>query len=352
MGSDGSTGLIGTVDAGGAQLRLLRDLTEFIAGYAVICVFITGIFGNILSLVIFIRVRHLYDATCHYLGYLAVVDTLCIVLVGMRVWLAWGLKFATNGNISVDYFTLSLYGCKILKYLSILSQCLSAWIIVTFSLERAFVVWFPFRRSAITAKRRWLVVVCMTILFGFVSLYSLILSSVYTDKTLHQCYYTRGDGASIQRFTFWQVDFSLFYILPCCVITVTNTAIIKGIMSSHDFRKNATSNREQIKQNETDQREAKAKVERQDRKSLINLLVVSTSYILFLTPSYSLTTYFLYVYEVELSLIPSDPYHLQVMVYLMTIFDQFMAFNYCFNFIIYGCSLPFYRQEVRKMIGY
>jgi hypothetical protein len=303
----------------------LHDIIAYFQGYVMIVVMFVGFLGNCVSLLVFYRARRRNDATIHYLSTLAVSDSCCIVFVGLALWMANGLKTVTDGKTSINTFQYSSFSCKIQLYLFLVLQSISAWIIAIFSLERAVVVWFPLKRASITGtnRRGFLILVCLSL--SLVCIYTAILSDVTEHEGTKQCFST---DPSLWLFL-TLVENSLFYFIPGSIIFAANLSIVLGIVTS--------------RRNMAAKMGAHSK-ESQDTKSLVNLLIVSAMYIVFMTPSTVTWTYFIFATQQ-----PIDQWYAVFLSDLGHLFHQWSMINYCFNFIVYSTSLPFFQAELKAI---
>jgi hypothetical protein len=309
------------------RFNVLQEVLSFFKGYVILTVMSVGVVGNTLSLYVFLRTKRKNDATSFYLSCLAVSDTICILYVELTAWLAEGLKYISGGRVSISFYYLSSIGCKLIIYGSTAVESTSAWIIVIMSIEKTIVVWFPLKRRSIANWKRKSVMLFVVVCCLLLPVYGLVMSDIFYVNGHQLCYYTS------HRILLVVFDNSLFYFMPCFVIMFTNISIIIGIVKSRSFIK------EKVTSNTGDM---------QEKKTLINLIVVSTTYLIFMTPN-SVTV----VYYFQLISSPSEETsqsYIDLMQFLGNFFHQFSFFNYCVNFIINGFSLPFYRQEVARMM--
>jgi hypothetical protein len=158
-----------------------------------------------------------------------------------------------------------------------------------------------------------------------VSIHRLVLLKKHVIFSLDACWYTESP---FLIFLLWQIDSLFLTYLPCCFIILANVCILVGVIRSR--------------------RSVSGKVtgQGQEGKTIVSLLLISIFYIIFMLPASVSFSYLLYV-----MIFPSDVNFIISLNYIVTFFDEFSMFNYSFNFIIYGCTLPFYRQEARVMLG-
>jgi hypothetical protein len=308
---------------GDDDLASFKKFLTFVEGYIIPVLLATGILGNSLSFIVFIRTRRRAEAPVQYLSLLAVSDTGVILILGFSHWLTYGLPYITNGIVSYNPFTLSKFSCKFLAFVLHVSECTSAWMIATFSVERAFVVWYPLKRASITTKRRAIIIAVECSLAIIISVHRLWLMQTYVVEGIDACFYLTD------TFWLWQYDTLMHNYLPCLMIVIANTIILTGIRRAKTSLTSKTHSTKTI----------------QESKVLISLFVVSTLYVVFMIPASCSFTYFNFVLE-------SRNYgssSLNLIHVIVTFFDQFSMLNFCFNFVIYGCTLPFYREEIKKM---
>jgi hypothetical protein len=213
--------------------------------------------------------------------------------------------------------------CKILATALHIFECISAWVIVAFSTERAYVVIFPLRRASVTNSRRQRVIVAILIGAVLVSIHRSVLCDVI-EGTPVLCFYLT-DQLSAQ--ILWQFDIAVYNYVPCTLIFIANTLIITALFLKKDAIRTTRKTRH-------------------EGKLLVSLMLVSTLYVVLLLP---LSTLFTYLADQRENLSPEKSLFLWYVVKFLTLVS---VLNYCFNFLIYGFTLPFYREEALQMFGY
>jgi hypothetical protein len=314
------------------MLYALQEISLMIQGYFMPCVLLLGICGNLLSLVVFIRKRKRPDAPIQYLSCLAITDTVVIFGLGVNHWFNTGLAYITNGALSFSFGTYSSFTCKFGYFLLNVCHCMSAWLIIAFSLERAYVVWYPLKRSILTASKRSKYIVAMFSLSIPVSIHRLIFCDVFVfysegDGNITGCFYTVSPFATLM---IWQYDELLHNYIPCLLIFAANVCILIGIRRANKS---------------CDVKMAAARRQIQDGRILLSLMLISTLYVIFMMPASVSFSYQLYLFTTD----NVSHIYLAFVGYLVTFCDEFSMMNFCFNFIVYGCTLPFYRNEVKSI---
>jgi hypothetical protein len=156
-----------------------------------------------------------------------------------------------------------------------------------------------------------------------VSIHRLWLNETYVVEGIDYCFYLND------IFWLWQYDTLFHNYLPCLAIVIANTLILIGIRRAKTSLASKTPSTKTI----------------QESKVMISLFVVSTLYVVFMLPASSSFTYINFILEWR----NYDASYINLIHVVVTFFDQFSMFNFCFNFVIYGCTLPFYREEIKKM---
>jgi hypothetical protein len=308
------------------KLKLLQNISLLIEAYVIPVFMILGIFGNVLSFVVFIRSRKRADASVQYFSTLALSDTGFILFLGVTDWINYGLGYITNGAFAFNIWNYSHATCKFIGFAKHVVEIVSAWAIATFTIERAFVVLFPLKRANITPTKRSTVIGLIWFMSVALSVHRLILNHVYLEAGIPICFY---NTSSFLQLVIWQLDTTIHNYIPVCLICISNVTILVGLQRAKKT---------------FDSKTAVSRKQTQDNRIVVSLLLVSTLYIVFMMPASVMTTY-LFVSASQ----NAPPEYVQVMYYVTTLFDEYSLMNYCFNFIIYGCTLPFYRDVVMSM---
>jgi hypothetical protein len=259
------------LESKGSSLLLLNKISQVVEGYIFPLIFLFGIFGNTLSFVVFIWSRNTADASLQYLAFLAVADTGVILTLGLEHWLTYGLDYITGGAVSLSMFTNSDFWCKFLSMILHVFECTSAWLIMTFSLERAYIVWYPLKRSYITQRRRLTIIIMIVLLTICFSIHRLVLLNVYVESDVDGgtkwCFYTVTPALG---FWIYQWDTGMHNYVPIPLIITANIAILIGInRAKHSFNSKMKTTHKT----------------KQETRVVLSLFLVSTFYIIFMLPA-------------------------------------------------------------------
>ena len=133
-------------------------------------IFVTGIFGNVLVLVVMTRRRMKGTSTSVHLSLMAVADA-CVLVTGLLPeWFEAALDFKFK-----EYHWIT---CKLEKFLFYTSADTSIWILVIFTLDRFVAICFPFLKKDCCRQSR-------------AKFYALVAALTAVVKNLH-VFWTRG----------------------------------------------------------------------------------------------------------------------------------------------------------------
>jgi hypothetical protein len=319
-------------------LLTIQLVTKFIHRYILGAVIIFGIGGNILSVVIFWRCRRKDQITVTYLAPLAVAD-LGSLIWGAYSWVVSGIFGMTLGNFFIEP-PLSIGAqlvCKIFKYQYQVCTCISAYLIVMFSLERCLGVWLPMKIHIIATKgRRKCLIVLMMMAMLLLNIPILVYHGVHywagTDNL--SCFYDVPDLTNTERYLLIQYSENILpFMLPCLLILVLNILIITGVWAA---RKEAA---------------LKAHFSKNDTNSLISLLFISLLYLITTLPfvtAWGICDYFNYIAGGG-GFVGWSSEEVQLLLMLALFTSSFSMINFCINFLIYASSLKIFRDELKRM---
>ncbi|CAH8873039.1 unnamed protein product [Trichobilharzia szidati] len=219
-----------------AGVRLIKNIgIPFL-----LIIFIFGLFGNALTVVILRSKRLQQSSTSVYLTVLAVVD-IFYLLTGLLATIINHIFLFPN-----DIKDLSLISCILTPYLSYTLAYLSVWLLVSVTIDRAIWVVHPFSAKRIcTTRNAWLTTFSLTlILFAFDSHffwtmdYNTSLTDSYVNVTHHKCtpkYFTQT--------IFPYIDLLIVCVIPCLFMLVANGLISVQLKRMRDFHKKRQNNR-------------------------------------------------------------------------------------------------------------
>ncbi|CAH8643842.1 unnamed protein product [Heterobilharzia americana] len=197
-------------------------------------IFIFGLFGNALTVVILRSKRLQQSSTSIYLTVLAIVD-IFYLLTGLLVTI---INYTFLFPSDIRHF--SLISCILTPYLSYTLAYLSVWLLVSVTIDRAIWVVHPFSAKRVcTTRNAWLTIFSLSfILFAFDSHffwtmnYKITSVDLKTNVTHYKCtpsYFTQT--------IFPYIDLLLVCVIPCLFMLVANGLIGIQLKRMRDFNK-------------------------------------------------------------------------------------------------------------------
>nr|KAG5686384.1 hypothetical protein BaRGS_018692 [Batillaria attramentaria] len=191
-------------------IQYLQDVRKSILDWYMWVIFAFGFPGNLMGLVIILRLR-CFGSPAVYVGTLAVVDNLAIILKVTLVILA------------EQKVVLGLYGCKILYFLGNFLQVYPNWILVSMAIERFVAVWQPLHvASSWTSRRAGLTLVLVMILV--VALNAPIWVFAVDRPGSSDC--TTDDNYRSQVAAWQWVQVVAYGFIPCVLLITLNVFIV------------------------------------------------------------------------------------------------------------------------------
>jgi hypothetical protein len=311
-------------------------MVEYIGGYLSIISIGVGVLGNLLSVVIFTRQRRRDSASALYLGLLAVADTVNLSGFGVPIWVYQGLRFITGGAVNITKEMPNDMMCKFYLYVNRNASFMSAWLIVIYSMERCLAVWRPLHlNDVITTMRRKIAVTSLFVvsLLIWIPIFFMIeLTPFPPGQDVFQLCTLPPDGP-LYIYVIYVIG--LVYVnvgIPLVCIVTLNTLIIAGIFKAK---------RELNKQTPGPNKNGK------EFKCLVNLLLVSSAYFIFMTPF--AVTWTIYVYHNLNGFDGVSQAEKELLAEVAAFTQSISMINYSLNFFIYTFTLEYYRNEIKRI---
>ena len=186
-------------------------------------IIVFGFIGNILSLLVWVKIRRCRTSTACFLACLAIAD-LVALFTGVNIWMTY--------VVNTDLRFTSRFSCKFIVYLDFAAQYASAWIIVLVTIERAIAACLPFKYKIIrrpeVALGLTLVTVVIMFCFCLVFLVSADIISVPTKRnsTTDVCLF-KDDSSLVKTEVAWfYAELVIHFGLPFVIIVICNMCIL------------------------------------------------------------------------------------------------------------------------------
>ncbi|XP_041355295.1 thyrotropin-releasing hormone receptor-like [Gigantopelta aegis] len=191
-------------------------------------ILVIGLTGNLLSLRVFMTRNMRKLSASIYLAALSLSDIFALLFYVVLEWLRRGMPSISEGFL--PHFLETRGICQLSLYLSYISRFLSAWFVVTFTVERYIGVCHPLRRKDLCGSRSAQKAIGSIAVIGLcLMVYKPIISGVYHvgPTRISRCTFDPDF-----RFLSFVLDniFAVFITLvPIVIISVLNTMIIRKL---------------------------------------------------------------------------------------------------------------------------
>jgi hypothetical protein len=343
-------------------------------------IFIIGILGNFVSILVFFQKKMQKNSTFVYLSYLCVVDLL-VILLGLG-----DILFMTYFHVIIR--NRSALICRFHTFLIYASTHLSSFILASVSVDRAIASnWFNFARTYCKPKNAYRVLIVNFLLVVLINFHSLLflgheskmpLFKADSNESLYEYTYqcSSKNGTLYDRFLdpyFQWMDLIFYAIAPFVVMASATILILRVIIMSNKRMHRSLTNGPSSIHSKSERRQRETLKEKKRKISRTNSLMgkfslnstISTKsdsksnarYNKTLQLTYMLISinalFFFLVSPLAISYIlikgkESVQYHKIFfnIVYLLA------YSSHSFNFIFYGLSSPPYRQSLKKLFKF
>lgn len=269
---------------------LIMLLHAFQMYYVPLLVYL-GSLGNCLSVCVFFCTKMRRTSSNFYLASLAISDTGFL----LSLFITW------LGMVEVKLYDTQGF-CQFFTYLTTVCSFLSAWFVVSFTIERFVAVRYPLQRQWLcTVNRAKKIILTITIIGLLICSPILLFSKVEaTNSFLNSTMCTLDDEWQKWASAYNVIDTVLTFVVPFILIVILNALIIISIWRIVRVRKTLTIESEQHCR-ESRQNSSHSS----SRSSIVNqtkvtkmLLIVSSVFLCFNLPAYVIRIYSYFLIQV------------------------------------------------------
>ena len=322
------TSTLSTIAATTSAFQLEWDVVTWLWRTVPVALFVVGIVGNILTIIVLVRLGLKKQPTMTFLFFLAITDTV-VLLTGLpRYWVNYVFDF--------DIRRTSNLCCKLYYFFLYTSMHFSSWILVGVSIERVVKTHLPLRYKRIYTSKRVVygLFILLIIIIG-VNLHFFFTNGI-NDYTEGTCSSLTPEYFEFDEFVFVYIDMTIFSIGPFVIMSVSNILLIRVLRRV---------------QRERSEMMHASMVDKANQFSIrmTKMLIVCTAY--FLAATAPVCIYFIvdsYLYpEFEETGNEGGMAYMDiawVVTYLVT------YSNYCVNFYLYTALNDRFYQELRTVL--
>ncbi|KAJ8297944.1 hypothetical protein KUTeg_024475 [Tegillarca granosa] len=185
--------------------NILDEVSSYLWKTISLPLFLVGMIGNLLNLVVLKRMKFWQKSTLFFLAVLAFAD-ITVLCVGLsRYWIKNVFDF--------DLRTISDAGCKINFFVIYISMQYSSWILVCVTLERFIKTNFPFRING----------------------HLFFTNGLINNRT--DCDAITSKFHDFEEFAYTYMDFAFLSAIPFVSMAIMNIAIYRKLRSSDLWRR-------------------------------------------------------------------------------------------------------------------
>lgn len=219
-----------TTTKDGTQERTqLRPLDFF--DYALMLLFLVGLFCNILSILVLRSKRVCNSNTYIFIVFMAISDIVFLL-------------FKNLSNL-IKIYMIPIYNmCIVINIVPEVALFLSAWMMILISVERAIAVILPLKVNSVFSKARCILISLFILSFFLLVSIGPCYCLQYSSKYPFFCAINGGQDGNCSFFYKYIYSFYKSFvggILPTLIIIALNTAIIYSLYAANRARKNLMS---------------------------------------------------------------------------------------------------------------
>jgi hypothetical protein len=204
----------------------LSEVEQYMSIYGPFILTTLGIVGNILSMLIFLSPRYRRQSSHFYLLSLALSD-LCFLIINLLedTFRNHNHKYQSRINFLDRSSTII---CIFIQYARNVTRLLSSWIIVSFTIERLLVVFYPLKRAIICRRKMARFVVWILSLLALLSNINVPFHYGISSVSNRQGNDTICDILPKYRSIYMRFAISTMitvYLVPMCIIGIVNMLI-------------------------------------------------------------------------------------------------------------------------------
>lgn len=291
---------------------------------------VTGLFGNIFTIVTMASSRFQHMTSRYILIFLAISDT--VLLVTQPFNKLWIIRLFGS-----DFRALSRTWCKAFFVIFKSAKMTSSWLVVLLCFERFVAVVFPLRAKMIIRKR---------FIFPAIALDYIVMltyNSVWHFSSDIVDGICKPDNPSLKHKVFVTIGTTFYSLIPTALLMIFTPQIIIRLIHQRNIRRHLSTRSGTIKSSGNNSN-TRSKKDKEMFRASVMVLGVMIAYIVLIIP---ITTVHLYAFTAGVSAF--DTGSLGFFIY-REIAQMLEQINYAVNFFFYVlCSYTF-RQRVKEIL--
>ncbi|XP_072930318.1 cysteinyl leukotriene receptor 2 [Epargyreus clarus] len=288
-----------------------------------------GVLGNLLSVYVFYTSNLRLQSTSQYLSALALSDSLFLI----QLLPPWFSTLELNGLFHQKGF------CQAFVYISYVTCCFSAWLVIAFTIERFVAVQYPLQRNAVCTVTRARCVICALVAASLLVNIPVLLFAGSGDE---ECNIDREK--LVHAATFNWVDTVVSFTIPLALIILLNTWIMIVVWKLERARMRLVKQEQRMPlPGQRDRATCHVGCPRSQQRVTRMLLVVSSVFVIFNLPAYTMRVV---AYAYDMNAKELDDKWLWIQHISGILFNA----NFGINFFLYCLSGQNFRRALRQSV--
>ncbi|XP_069128798.1 cysteinyl leukotriene receptor 1-like [Argopecten irradians] len=216
-----------------SEIKRLEEISSYLWKILSPILFIVGMVGNTLTVVIFRRMRAWKKPSLFFLVPLAFTDATVLCVGLSRYWV--------REIFDYDLRTTSDAGCKINFFVIYISMQYSSWILVCFTFERFLKTNFPFRYIRVMTVKKEIVALIVIFIFLICVNGHFFFTNGLTDREGSlDCTSLTNETFYFDEYVFVYIDLVFLSILPAVLMVIMNICIVRVYRQSIKFLRSSS----------------------------------------------------------------------------------------------------------------
>ncbi|XP_060564898.1 C-C chemokine receptor type 6-like [Ruditapes philippinarum] len=318
------------------RLQTAKDVM-FTIQYALLPLFlVTGLFGNLFTIVTMASSRFQHLTSRYILIFLAISDT--VLLLTQPFNKLWVIKM-----LGQDVRALSIASCKAFFVIFRSAKMTSSWLVVFLCFERFVAVVFPLKAKTIIRKRLILPAIAVNYFANFV------YNSVWSFSSGVVNGICKPDLPSLKHYYFVIIGCSFYSFIPTALLIVFTPQIIVRLIRQTKVRRqlstrSLTTSKSNAVKTSSNPVMSRSKRDEEMMRASIMVLGVMIAYIVLIIP---ITTVHIYSFTAGVSAFDVNSYGFFIYRELAQMLEQI---NYAVNFFFYVLCSSAFRGRVKEIL--
>ncbi len=198
-----------------------------------------GIFGNFLSIIIFMKWKQNESTARIYYIAMAVADINTIISYAFQKWIGFFAKLLTKGKMNIMLESISNPFCKMVRFVWHSNGLISDWILIIYAFERLLSISFPFLRNRMITTGKAKINCFLIAIIAFIIYLPIFFTGIYELKD-GNCFFDINNLNITVGIWFWSV-WLLQSPVPPVILVILNLILLKKLIAHFAQRKDIVS---------------------------------------------------------------------------------------------------------------